>query len=183
MKTHAFLAATAICSMLFAACSPAVYTVGGTMPALNAVTSSDKAQFSLYANSCSTTTGSITYHDKTVFNPKGNGNGLQLTGPIEYVGDCAGATDPDVVAACAYLAPMCGPAESTAPPKVFGGTYYSTNSKYPGTGEFIGCVEDNGHGSKATFKDTGVIALVDGPYGGYWNNGFIQGNVQTYTCP
>ncbi len=188
-------------------CTPAIYTVGGTIPSTNPSKGATKAQFSLSGDSCDgfqedEIIGTFTYHDKSAaaWNPKGKGIGLQMTGPVLFVSDCsdpgsqeeadfcAGVWEGEPDSEIAYLlesCPLLGGA-SSAPVKFFAAIYTSTNSRYPGEGFVFGCVQDNGQGHNAPFKDKAILVVPEspnGPYAGYSNSGSVQGNVATYACP
>lgn len=189
MQTHLGLTLSALgCAVLLTACTPALYSVGGTMPSVNGGKGMEKAQFSLLGNSCDgfeNSTGSMTYHDKSVFNPNGKGLGLQFTALVIAVSDCSNPQGSEEAELCAdeELLEVCAQFGSTAPIKFFFANYVSTNKTLPGSGLAFGCVQDNGQGRKALFKDKAFISLEDGPYDGYYNVGTIQGNIQTYVCP
>lgn len=210
-KQTSLMCALAAAIVVMSGCTPAVYTVGGTIPSSNSSKGATKAQFSLQGDSCDGLEvgpkGSFTYHDKSAiaYNPNLKGNGLQMTGPVLLVSDCSNPGSVEEDAFChgvwqgesnpeiEYLlqnCPLLGGA-SNAPVKFFAGWYTSTNTRYPGDGLVLGCVQDNGQGRKATFKDQAVILVPgdaytfggNGPYQGYINQGSVQGNVSTYTCP
>jgi hypothetical protein len=61
--------------------------------------------------------------------------------------------------------------------------YNSTNPKMPGDGSAVVCVEDGGEGKNANEKDEFRIFVLDGPYAGYFNKGYVQGNIQEHDCP
>lgn len=201
-KKKALACGLAAAVVALSGCAPAIYTVGGTIPSTNPSKGATKAQFSLSGDSCDSNfepIGTFTYHDKSAvaYNPKGKGIGLQMTGPVIIVSDCSdpdsqeeadfcagvweGSPDSDI----AYLlesCPLLGGA-SSAPVKFFVAIYTSTNSRYPGEGLVWGCVQDNGQGHNAAFKDQAILIVPEGPYAGYSNSGSVQGNVATYACP
>ena len=59
--------------------------------------------------------------------------------------------------------------------------YRSTNPKNRGDGTAFACVLDNGEGKNAP-PDTARIQVDNGPFGGYSNQGTVQGNIQFHTC-
>lgn len=213
-KKTALACGLAAAIVALSGCTPAIYTVGGTIPSKNPSKGATKAQFSLSGDSCDGLpsaypegVATFTYHDKsdTTYNPGGKGIGLQMTGPVLFVTDCSNPTIEGEADFCAgtwngepeatidYLlesCPLLGGA-STAPVKFFVAIYTSTNKRYPGEGLVWGCVQDNGQGKNASFKDKAVLivptdvpaASDNGPYAGYSNSGSVQGNVATYACP
>lgn len=207
-KKTGLACALAAAIVALSGCTPAIYTIGGTIPSTNPSKGATKAQFSLSGDSCDgdlEATGTFTYHDKsaTAWNPKQKGVGLQMTGPVLFVSDCsnptaegeaefcAGAWEGDLNPEVQYLldnCPLRGQV-SGVPVKYFGAIYVSTNARYPGEGIVFGCAQDNGQGGKVDYKDWATIIVpsefeeANGPYAGYRNTGSVQGNVATFACP
>ncbi len=61
-------------------------------------------------------------------------------------------------------------------------SYRSTNPAFPGNGQALACVSDNGQGSKSTGPDVAFVQVVSGPFAGYTNFGDVQGNIQHHKC-
>lgn len=60
--------------------------------------------------------------------------------------------------------------------------YNSTNPRFRGDGEAIACVADKGEGINAEDLDMVFVAVNSGPYCGYSNQGYVQGNIQAHEC-
>ena len=95
-------------------------------------------------------TGKFNYHDKNA--------GLKMNGDVEW-----------------------GDAGLLGGWQCFGGTYRSTNPKDPGDGSWCACVKDRGEGiNEYGDGDEIKVWAYGGPYDGYYNRGYVQGNIQDH---
>lgn len=154
----------AAASVVIAGCAGKV-TGGGSL-----IGTAGHGSFGVTADSCGKTTkGQFEYvdHDSVV----------KLHGDVVGAGQCvAGLTTCD----CQALVPGFGLGFADYE---IDSEYRSTNPQVPGGGHVIACVSDNGEGSKATGADNASIHVVSGPFTGYNNIGYVQGNIQQHKCP
>jgi hypothetical protein len=106
---------------------------------------------------------------------------------VKMHGDVVAATQcvlPGQCAPCEALRSSINPSETpgTADYQIIA-TYRSTNPSFPGNGDVLACVSDNGEGSNAIVADVAYIQVQSGPFAGYTNYGMIQGNIQQHKCP
>lgn len=167
---------------LMIGCAPVQINGGGTMPSTSG-NPSDKANLGFWANSCTPdpeggfiVNGTFNYHDKMA--PGYNG-GVKINGTITDAANCTeGVQGSGLGAACT----ACN-AYYEFSPNSYAVTFNfrSTNPRYPGTGNGIACIIDNGQGK--ALKDQVALILWGDQYNGYYNQGNLQGNVSTYSCP
>lgn len=154
--------------------TPSKMTGGGTIASVSGV-SGDKANFGFVGDGCdpNDVVGELNYHDKNA--PRFQPGGVKLLGEVVEAGRCvepgAGTTENRACGSC----PVNTAHGITA-------LYRSTNPKRPGTGTVIVCLGDNGEGANASAPDVALIAVIDGPFAGYFNEGTVQGNVQVHSC-
>jgi hypothetical protein len=151
---------------------PGKITGGGWIPSISGM-EKEKASFGFNANSCeglSYAEGHFNFRDKYADFP----GGVKMNGEILEAYECEEQESGTSTCYCDGI---------FEPPWHEISVYYrSTNPKRRGEGEAIICIKDNGEGENAVLADTAFAEVLSGPYVGYKNIGFVQGNVQSHEC-
>ena len=136
-------------------------TGGGWVPS----TGTGKANFGFNVAKCSEESdirGKVNYHDKSA--------GVKFNGDIVDFIFCVNMGDCE---AC--------PSGQELGEVVI--EYKSTNPKKKGEGTAVACVVDRGEGvNELDPGDELRIVVKDGPFAGYENGGYVQGNIQFHHC-
>jgi len=141
-----------------------------------------KSNFGFNASSCEGyIKGHFNYIDKNAGDYLG---GVKMNGTVIDAAECV---DPDICKTkieCVYCKMLMKKYNEYDSERVYQVTvnYRSTNPKFPGEGEAIACVVDNGEGINASASDLAAIKVTSGPFEGYFNAGPVQGNIQAHDC-
>ena len=115
-------------------------------------------------------TGHFNYVDKEA--------GVKMNGPLSGHGVCV---DPDQWEG-EWFALDCLFSPFPYPVHLMYADYRSTNPANRGEGQLLAYVKDNGEGGKASGDDQMQILVYSGPFAGYLEEGFVQGNIKQHTC-
>ncbi len=172
----------AVAAAMLTGCGFTQVSGGGWIPS---VVEGEKANFGFWGDSCyEGVQGNFNYHDMNAVE-----GGVKMNGWVTEAADCAvvdGNLDAKPLClVCKAIAGEAGlrVAEDGSGLAALAADYRSTNPKIKGEGKLIACMADNGEGSKAIADDMIAVKVTKGPFKGYFNKGYVQGNIQQWSCP
>jgi len=172
----------AVAAAMLSGCGFTQVSGGGWIPS---VVEGEKANFGFWGDSCyEGVQGNFNYHDMNAVE-----GGVKMNGWVTEAADCAvPGLNVDAMGLCEKCRDIVQQAGLSVPEDgsglaVLAADYRSTNPQNKGEGKLIACMADNGEGSKAIADDMIAVKVTKGPFKGYFNKGYVQGNIQQWSCP